>query len=112
MAKAKNAKKAAAAATVTVKDLEQEFGLPGKVIRQVIRTKVGLRAPAIEQEGFGPRAKYEWEEGSKELAKVRAALEEHLNAMQVKRAAEAAEANEDDEAEDEEYEEEEEDEED
>lgn len=106
MAKAKNTKKAAAAATVTVKDLEQEFGLPGKVIRQVIRTKVGLRAPAIEQEGFGPRAKYEWEEGSKELAKVRAALEEHLNAMQVKRAAEAAE---DDEAEDEEEEEDEED---
>lgn len=63
------------AATVGVSDLEKEFGLRGRVIRQVLR-KAGLKAPKTGIEGFGPEARYEWAEGSEELKRVRSILQE------------------------------------
>lgn len=61
---------------VTIKDLENEFKLPGMRIRQAIRG-TGRKAPAVETNGkFGPRAKYEWEEGSKELKEIRTLLKD------------------------------------
>ena len=69
------AKMKTAAATVRVADLEEEFGLRGRVIRQVLR-KAGLKAPETGSEGFGPKARYEWTEGSKELKQVRSILQE------------------------------------
>ena len=63
-------------ATVTVSDLAEETGMEGRKIRMVIRG-LGMKAPAIEgQEGFGPRAKYEWKEGDKDLKKIRKAIED------------------------------------
>ena len=62
------------AATVGVSDLEKEFGLQGRVIRQVLR-KAGLKAPETGVEGFGPKARYEWMEGSKDLQQVRSILQ-------------------------------------
>ena len=67
-----------AAATVGVSDLEKEFGLQGRVIRQVLR-KAGLKAPKTGIEGFGPRARYEWAEGSKDLQQVRSILQEFVS---------------------------------
>lgn len=92
---------------VTVKDLAEEFGLDPAVIRRVLRA-AGLRAPQIpDNEGkFGPRAKYEWPESSKELKQVRQILTEHVESLEEEEEAEEAEAEE--EAEDEEGEEEEE----
>ncbi len=58
---------------VQVSDLEREFGLQGRVIRQVLR-KAGLKAPKTGVEGFGPRARYEWTEGSEELKQIRSIL--------------------------------------
>jgi len=61
---------------VTVSDLAEESGMEGRKIRVVIRG-LGMKAPAVEgAEGFGPRAKYEWAEGSKDLTKIRKALKE------------------------------------
>lgn len=62
-------------AVVGITDLEKEFGLPGRTIRQVLR-KAGLKAPETGNEGFGPRARYEWTEGSEELQHVRSILQE------------------------------------
>lgn len=80
MAKVKGGKgKATAAAEaeaklITVKDLAEEFGLEAKQIRVILRS-AGYRAPAIEgQTGFGPKAKYQWPEGSEEIKAVRKSL--------------------------------------
>lgn len=62
---------------VRIPDLEKEFGLDGRTIRQVLR-KAGLKAPETGVEGFGPRARYQWTEGSKELKQVRSLLEEFV----------------------------------
>ena len=64
---------------ITVENLAEEFDLTSRVIRRVLRA-AGLRAPQIpDNEGkFGPRAKYEWEEGSEELEKVRKILAEYV----------------------------------
>lgn len=63
---------------ITVKDLVGEFDLTPSVIRRTLRS-AGLRAPQITDNGgkFGPRAKYEWQEGSEELRKVRKILAEY-----------------------------------
>ena len=63
------------ATVVGITDLEKEFGLQGRTIRQVLR-KAGLKAPETGVEGFGPRARYEWKEGSAELKQVRSILKE------------------------------------
>jgi len=63
---------------VQVSDLEREFGLQGRVIRQVLR-KAGLKAPKTEIEGFGPKARYEWAEGSEELKQIRSILQEFVS---------------------------------
>ena len=61
---------------VTVADLAEEFGMEGRKIRVVVRG-LGMKAPAVEgAEGFGPRAKYEWPESSKDLKTIRKALKE------------------------------------
>lgn len=78
MAKVRGKGKAAAAAgaakLVTVKDLAEEFGMEARVIRQILRS-AGHRAPAIEgQTGFGPKAKYQWPEGSEEIEAIRKSL--------------------------------------
>ena len=62
---------------VQVSDLEKEFGLQGRVIRRVLR-KAGLKASKTGIEGFGPRARYEWTEGSEELKQVRSILQEFV----------------------------------
>ena len=71
------AKVKTAAAMVRVPDLEKEFGLQGRTIRQVLR-KAGLKAPETGIEGFGPSARYEWTEGSEELKQVRSILKEFV----------------------------------
>lgn len=85
---------------VTVKDLAEEFGLDPAVIRRVLRAS-GLRAPEIpDNEGkFGPRAKYEWPEGSKELKQVRLILTEHVEALEESEEEEAEEAEDEEEEE-------------
>lgn len=85
MAKAKAATKAAdkAAATKTTEGevmvnitmLSEQYGVEGKKVRQALRG-AGMKAPEIKGvEGFGPRAKYEWAAGSKELKEVHQVLE-------------------------------------
>ena len=68
---------------ITVKDLAEEFDLASAVVRKVLRAE-GLRAPQIpDNEGkFGPRAKYEWQEGSEELEKVRQILAEYVGSLE------------------------------
>jgi hypothetical protein len=84
---------------VTVADLAEEFGKPGQEIRLAIRS-LGLRAPAVQSEGFGPRSKYSWAEGSAELKQIREAIK---NApARGTRKAKAAEAEEEDESEEDE----------
>ena len=65
------------ATVVGITDLEKEFGLQGRTIRQVLR-RAGLKAPETGIEGFGPRARYEWKEGSEELKQVRSILKEFV----------------------------------
>src|SRR5690606_31796479 len=62
---------------VGITDLEKEFGLQGRTIRQVLR-RAGLKAPETGIEGFGPRARYGWTEGSEELKQVRSILQEFV----------------------------------
>ena len=75
--------KAKTAIVVGVTDLEKEFGLQGRTIRQVLR-KTGLKAPETGVEGFGPRARYEWSEGSEELKQVRSILQEFVSSRGAK----------------------------
>lgn len=70
--------KAKTETVVQITNLEREFGLQSKTIRQVLR-KAGLKAPETGVEGFGPRARYEWTEGSKELQQVRSILQEFVS---------------------------------
>lgn len=58
---------------VTVADLAEEFGLPASRLRAILR-RAGLRAPETDVVGFGPKAKYEWAAGSKELGQVKKLL--------------------------------------
>ncbi len=67
--------KAKTETVVGVPDLEKEFGLQGRTIRTVLR-RAGLKAPETGIESFGPKARYEWTEGSKELTQVRSILRE------------------------------------
>lgn len=69
-----------AAKVVRIPDLEKEFGLEGRAIRQVLR-KSGLKAPETGIKGFGPKARYEWTEGSKELQEVRSILKEFVSSQ-------------------------------
>jgi len=64
---------------ITIRELIMEFSLPPATIRRVLRT-AGFRAPQISNnEGkFGPRARYEWQEGSEELEQVRKILGEYV----------------------------------
>lgn len=73
------AKKVNEVKVVTVKDLAEEFDLDPSVIRRTLRS-AGLKAPQVtDNEGkFGPRAKYEWPEGSEELEQVREILAEYV----------------------------------
>lgn len=92
---------------ITVKDLAEEFDLTPSVIRRILRA-AGLRAPQIpDNEGkFGPRAKYEWQEGSEELKQVRKILAEYVESLgEPEEEEEAEEAEVVEEAEDEEGEE-------
>ena len=68
---------------ITVRELAEEFDLASAVIRRVLRA-VGLRAPQIpDNEGkFGPRAKYEWLEGSEELKQVRQILAGYVGSLE------------------------------
>lgn len=79
MAKAKAKKETVApveaqeASVVTIANLQEEFGVEAKVIRAKVRS-LGLKAPETKLTGFGPKAKYEWLEGSEELEMVRESL--------------------------------------
>lgn len=104
---AKKAKEIKEAKVVMVKDLAEEFDLTPSVIRRILRA-AGLRAPQIpDNEGkFGPRAKYEWQEGSEELRTVREILDEYVESLEEpEEEEEAEEAEVVEEAEDEEEEE-------
>jgi len=89
-------------AKIRITDLEKEFGLQARTIRQVLR-KAGLKAPETGNEGFGPRARYEWTEGSEELQQVRSVLKEFVS----RRASRTKQEVELEEEEDEEFEQEE-----
>ena len=80
---AKKAKEIKEVRVVTVKDLAEEFGLTSSAIRRALRA-AGLSAPQLpDNEGkFGPRAKYEWQEGSEELEKVREILAEYVGSLE------------------------------
>ena len=62
---------------VTIADLAAEYELEGKEVRAVAR-KIGLKATPCEQEGFGPKSKYQWDADSEELADLRKAIEEKI----------------------------------
>lgn len=80
MGKEKKAPKAVAVTMVTVKDLEGEYGVEARKLRAFLRG-LGLRAPeVVGQTGFGPKAKYTWPSDSKELVKIREAIEENMKA--------------------------------
>jgi len=68
---------------VTIAMLAEEFNVEGRDIRVVLRAN-GFKAPKADTpEGeFGPRAKYQWPEGSKEIEKVRKLIEEHMDASE------------------------------
>lgn len=72
---------AATVVMVGVKDLCDEFSIEAKDLRTLLR-KQGFKAPEIPREKgqFGPKAKYEWAEGSADLKKIRAAIQEALDA--------------------------------
>ncbi len=59
---------------VTIAMLAEEYDMRPQKLRALIR-EAGFKAPATGVEGFGPKAKYEWDEGSDELKKVRKAIE-------------------------------------
>jgi len=92
---AKKVKEVKEVRIITVKDLAEEFDLAPAVIRRVLRS-AGLRAPQIpENEGkFGPRAKYEWQEGSEDLKKVRQILAEYVGSSEEEEEAEDEEEEE------------------
>lgn len=62
------------ATIVGVAALAKEFDMDPKKVRKAIRD-LGHKAPPTNEEGFGPKAKYEWAEGSKELKEIRAGLQ-------------------------------------
>jgi hypothetical protein len=78
VAKKEKAPKAKAAPKIiTISDLEEEFAMHARRIRMKLRN-AGFSAPAVENANpteFGPRNKYQWEEGSEELNKVRGILD-------------------------------------
>ncbi|MFA7654393.1 MAG: hypothetical protein WCX97_05185 [Candidatus Magasanikbacteria bacterium] len=66
MAKKETAKKEAVK-YIGVVELAEKFGIEGRKLRIMLRN-LGLVAPRLEGvEGFGPRSKYTWVDGSKEL---------------------------------------------
>lgn len=80
MSKEKKTKKAAAEVEkITVADLSEQLGTDARTLRQFIRG-LGLKAPEVKQEGFGPRAKYEWDADSKELKQILKAWDERQQA--------------------------------
>ncbi len=79
MAKKNKASGGSGSGKVTIKQLAEEFGVRPQKLRALIR-EAGFKAPATGIEGFGPKAKYEWDPGSEELAKVRKAIEAALKA--------------------------------
>lgn len=78
---AEKAVKAVAGAMVTIKDLCAEFEIEAKDLRALLRAN-GFKAPEIAREPgvFGPKAKYEWAEGSPEIKKIRALIESTVEA--------------------------------
>jgi hypothetical protein len=54
---------------ITISDLAAQFGLEGRKLRAFLRAN-GYSAPKLDSQGFGPKAKYEWQEGSEEHKKV------------------------------------------
>jgi len=62
---------------VTIAQLAEEYDVRPQKLRALIR-EAGFKAPATNIEGFGPKAKYEWDDGSDELKKIRKAIEAAL----------------------------------
>ena len=65
---------------VLVKDLAEEYDLEPKAIRTLLRAN-GYQAPKMENvdpSAFGPKTRYEWAQGSKELAAVRKLIENNI----------------------------------
>lgn len=60
---------------VTINDLIEEYGMDGKKIRRIVRA-LGYKAPSTQTQGFGAKARYEFEVDSPILKKIRAALAE------------------------------------
>lgn len=79
MAKAKTDKKTVEAKNngdkITVAQLAEQLEVEARVLRQFIRAQ-GFKAPEVKQEGFGPRAKYEWDADSKDLKAILKAWED------------------------------------
>jgi len=70
--------KAKEVTTVKIADIAAKYELEPRQLRAFIRT-LGIRAPEVKQEGFGPRARYEWLSDSKELKQIIDALEAKLS---------------------------------
>jgi hypothetical protein len=69
---------------VNIQDLAEEYGTEARDLRVILRT-AGFRAPESKKAPgvtFGPKSKYEWEEGSEELKKVKEAIEEALESRE------------------------------
>ncbi len=60
---------------IRIPDLAEELGTEPRILRMFIR-KLGINAPETGTKGFGPKRKYEWKEGDKELKKIREAWKE------------------------------------
>ena len=64
---------------VGIVQLSEKFGVEGKDLRSFLR-KNGYKAPEVTENAgtFGPRAKYQWEEGTEEYNKVVALIQKSL----------------------------------
>jgi hypothetical protein len=93
MAKTTETKKEAK--IVTIADLATKYNVEGREIRLLLRSN-GMKAPAVEVPagGFGPRSKYQWEEGSKELAAVEKIIVDSIDETPDEAQDEAPEADE------------------
>jgi len=68
-------KEGASEKIIRVPDLAKELGVEPRTLRMFIR-KLGFNAPETGIEGFGPKRKYEWKEGDKQLKQIREAWKE------------------------------------
>ena len=62
---------------VTINDLIERYGMDGKKIRRIVRN-CGYKAPETHTQGFGAKARYEFDPNSKVYKDIISALDEEV----------------------------------